>query len=216
MKKLTLPKSERGWKYERVVPEGRHRYKFLINGELEINDPYAEDYELDADGNVWSVLDINEKEKDNREYSLRIDDYVLFSRNLEEDEKIPENKKIYTLGTDDMVSARFGFTEVRGVHEVEVLWYMPDGRLYSYGTEALCGNESEENEEIYGNSSSNDKSEKKMYMWFYVPFEKVNRIEAEGTWRVKLVIDGNYVLEDTFKVQNGISYGRYANLSVYK
>lgn len=50
------------WQCEVDLPAGEHLYKFIVNGELPLCDPYNNLLDLDEDENLCSLLIINDDE----------------------------------------------------------------------------------------------------------------------------------------------------------
>ncbi len=49
------------WQYELTVPPGKHLYRFKINNDLPLCDPYNNLFELDEEKIFWSLLIIDEE-----------------------------------------------------------------------------------------------------------------------------------------------------------
>lgn len=192
-----MQKEEGGWFLEVLLPPGEHRYKFFINQEMKLNDPSANLYLPDESEELWSVIIIDENGQrlyNNEQYEVTVEEYLLSGRMVEVGEAVPVSKKQFHLCLDQMIAARFAFTNVTGVHEVTALWYEPNGTLHSYGRNNLYREE---------------ESNKPIYLWFWVPFDDRKRDDLEGLWTLKLLIDGSYVLEDQMTVSRSVSYQGY-------
>lgn len=193
-----MQKEAGGWFIDIYLPPGEHFYKFLINGEVPLTDPLANIYATDDTGEVWSVIVIDDEGQrlyDNNQYEVTVEDYVLSGRIIEVDEPNPIGKKQFNLNLDKKAVARFGFTNVIGTHEVTVLWYKPNGTLYSYSYNGL--NQQEE--------------ESPIFLWFWIPLDEIKEESLEGVWTIKLFIDGTYVLEDQMTINRGVFYQGYGS-----
>ena len=117
-------KEDGKWIFQCSLLPGEYHYKFLINGEIKLNDPLANLYYPDSNEELWSVLIINEEGKrlyNNEEYSLHIGNYNMTSNIYEE--IMPINKKEFNVMLDKKVVMCFEFKEVTGLHSVTVVWF---------------------------------------------------------------------------------------------
>lgn len=165
---------------------GENYYKFLINDELELNDPYANIYFPNKDEELWSVMLIDkngDRLYNPAEYVINLEDYAIST--VVTEENIPVNKKNFNKKIDKKVVARFGFHGVTGAHEVTCLWYNPMGQLVEYAQNIIV-----EDTEAF-------------YTWFW--FDILEAHQA-GVWRLQLFIDGNFVLEDQFSICEAYIY----------
>lgn len=172
------------WICECDLKEGEHAYRFLVNGNLTINDPFANIYYPDEEDKLWSIVVIDNKDQrlyNNTQYSLNIDDYCL-SSSMNESNII---KKEFNELIDDKIVARFDFTNVSGLHTATVAWYGPTGRMIQV-TE--------------NNVFCPEGYIKPIKLWFWLDLKDKNIQKNEGNWIIKLFIDGEYILEDDFQL----------------
>lgn len=186
-----------GWVYEANLPAGEYYYKFLINGSLLLNDPAANCYapRNGEEKELWSFLRVaflGKRLFNNTQYSVTVEDYALSAILAESGE--PEKHKFNTK-LDKRVVARFGFTGIKGVHAVTVLWCDPMGCIKEYSEQMLL------------------PEENKASLWFWLDLKQPER--REGKWTMKLYIDGTYVLEDGFRLGNAFLYDRTGRIKQY-
>lgn len=181
------------WTIKINLKEGEHKYKFLINNELKLNDPMANIYFPDDNEELWSVIIINENDQrlyNNNQYSVHIDSYNITSNVNNEENFI--NKKIFNILLDKKVVTRFAFSQITGIHSVTIAWYTPVGELYEFTENNLFNPEENINEQIK--------------LWFWIDLEEKKIRSICGDWSVKLFIDGEFILEDKFKLSEGNLY----------
>jgi len=185
------------WVYEAKLPAGEYYYKFLINDSLLLNDPAANCYASrnGKEKELWSFLRVawlGKRLFNNTQYSVTVEDYALSAMLADSGE--PEKHKFNTT-VDKKVVARFGFTGITGVHAVTVLWCDPAGSIKEYSEQMLL------------------PEENKVSLWFWLDLKQQER--REGRWIMKLYIDGNYVLEDGFWLENAFLYDRNGRIKQY-
>lgn len=192
-------KENNKWSFKCVLPPGEHYYKFLINGELRLNDSTANVYLPDDNEELWSVIMINEQDQrlyNNTQYTTHIEKYNITS-NINEEEFVT-NKKNFNMILDKKIVTRFQFTNVTGLHAVTTAWYTPKGELFQT-TENNLFTPQENNNPIM--------------MWFWMDLEDDTRKYPHGTWTIKLFIDGEFILEDQFNLLEANSYSSQGQLT---
>ncbi|NEZ47241.1 hypothetical protein FDF74_08490 [Clostridium niameyense] len=185
-------KQDNKWTTSLDLPTGEHKYKFLINGSLKLNDPTANIYLPDDKEELWSIIIINENNErmyNNIQYTVHIDKYSIGSI-ISEDE-VDIVKKSFNSLIDKKVVTRFKFTNVTGLHAVTTAWYTPKGELF----------QTTEN-----NIFTPKGEEKPVVTWFWMNLEDHTRKHPQGMWTMKLFIDGEFILEDKFELLEGTSY----------
>ncbi|WP_129597915.1 hypothetical protein [Anaerophilus nitritogenes] len=185
-------KKNNRWYFNCNLSSGEYKYKFLINGELKLNDPTANIYVPDEHEELWSMILINEQDQrlyNNTQYTTHIKAYHITS--MVSEENIISNKKNFNILLDKKVVTRFEFSNVTGVHTVTTAWYTPTGKLFQTTENNLF------------NSSKDDQP---IMMWFWMDLENKTREIPYGIWAVKLFIDGAFILEDKFNVSTTSSY----------
>ena len=178
---------ENNWWTEVDLLPGEHLYKFVINDIIRMNDPI---YEPNEEGELMSLILINEDNErlfNNEQYTVHIEKYNMLNQILEEDIQI--NKKLFNINIDERVVTKFEFTNVTGIHSITVLWYRPDNTLNHFSENVLFTPESEE--------------DKPIKMWFWM---EVDEPILTGMWSIKLFVDGEFILEDTFNIGNSPIY----------
>jgi len=178
------------WKMEIEIQPGEYYYKFIINGNIKINDPIA-NYYVYEDDEVWSGLIINSQNKrlyNNTEYTVHIENYNI--QNYLEENLSLVNKKDFNLLIDKKVVVRFEFTQITGLHSATVLWCTPTGEIYDSAESVIVS--------VDGKPNIN---------WFLLELNKIEATYVEGAWTMKLLIDGIAVLEDRFNLKKMNTYG---------
>lgn len=187
------------WYIDISLSHGEHKYKFLINNAIKLNDSTANIYLPDENEEIWSVVKINESDKrlyNNTQYTVNIEDYNINNKVYEN--RVIENKKNFNLLMDKKVVTRFEFTNVTGIHSVTSVWFSADGTLFDVSENILFTPESEQNEPIV--------------MWFWIDLDEINRTYSQGTWTMKLFVDGEFILEDMFNVSKITAYSSRGNV----
>ena len=167
---------------------GEYEYKFFINNELVLNDPWADKYILDQDNEVTSVVIVNDDgQRANTtgvQYDLSIIQYATHS--FEQDDESFENKKVFNIFKDRQIVHSIACTDISGLSEVVAVWYRPDGRLYGYTGESLSANSKEEE-----------------YLLYYsFPIDQNTMF---GKWKVHIFANGYFLIEDFFTVADSES-----------
>jgi hypothetical protein len=174
-----MAKNEEGfWEDEILIGPGRYRYRFLIEDLVKVNDPYANIYVQNENGELDSLIIIDEEGRrliNEKIYNVHLEDYIM-SDSFEN----KHIKKRFNL-TDEKVIVRFDFTEVTGVHTVTLLWIKPNGEIY-YVTENLL-------------IESDNKNEKTLWFWI-----NINERIMPGQWKIRVLIDGLIIFDDYFVI----------------
>ena len=117
------------WIYTTNLPDGRYRYKFLVDDIIRINDSEASCYEIDEYGEVWSVIIV----KEDRKMSLRSEKIYFDNLTIVENKnsisqvgRIPYISALRTSYVHAIVSINGGF----GLHNVTILWIEPTGTIF--------------------------------------------------------------------------------------
>ena len=95
----------------------------------------------------------------------------------------PDNKKAFVLGKDNAVVTRLEFENVTGLHTVSSVWYSPQGKVVQALEENLF--------------TPDDMVGMPLVLWFALNLTPEKQYSA-GIWSMKLLIDGMYILEDSF------------------
>lgn len=193
-----MVKENNKWIFKCNLPSGEHPYKFLINGELKLNDSTANIYFPDDNEELWSIVMINENDQrmyNNAQYTTHIEKYNISSVISEEKDIV--NKKSFNMSLDKKIVTRFQFTNVTGLHAVTTVWYTPKGELFQI-TE--------------NNLFTPPNNEGPISLWFWMDLDDNTRNYPLGTWTMKLFIDGEFILEDEFSLVQNRTYsvqGKY-------
>lgn len=186
------------WVYEAKIPPGEHYYRFLVNGSVLLNDPVANCYVPREEGaeELWSYLKVDALGRrlyNNLPYTVHIGEYTLSTSITGED---AAEKHKFSSVLDKRVAARFGFQQVKGVHPVTVLWCDHTGQPREYAEQTLFPTGDGETANL----------------WFWIDLEKLE--QPEGTWTLKLFVDGSYVLEDVFQIGTAFLYTQEGKLKI--
>lgn len=191
---LPMERKDQQWSFQTDLPPGEYRYRFLLDGELELTDPHNNLFETDENDQSWSVLLIDEagqRRYNPVTYTLRLEEYALKSSMAEG--SLLKGKKSFLQGKDKLAAARLVFKEVTGLHTVTGVWYTPEGELYQYAENTLYEDEEEES-----------------VLWFWLDLESLPE-EEQGVWKFCLFVDGDYLMEDLFTI-----YGQQRLETVYQ
>ena len=185
-----------GDKWSTVVElgQGEHFYRFVINHEIQLNDPESNVYLPHKEEELWSMIKINEKGErlyNNEQYSVSIEDYAVSGMVTEAE--IGVNKKNFNLLMDKKIVVRFGFHEITGLHAVTAVWYDARGRLFEVSENSLYADEN---------------PEETVYLWFWIDLDEQGAEYPEGLWTMKLFIDGSYILEDQYALGRSFTYSK--------
>lgn len=181
------------WILECYLSPGEHYYKLVINGNIKLNDPMANLYLPDNNDELWSVIMVDKDENrlySNTEYTVNIEEYAITSTIQEG--LVQSNKKDFNLRMDERVVTRFKFTQVTGVHAITALWYTSAEELFATAENNLFVTEGEE--------------DKPIHMWFWIDLQDPEKVYREGIWKMKLFVDGQFILEDQFNIRKMNSY----------
>lgn len=181
-----LAKSGDKWQGSFDIPPGEYRYRFLINQSISLNDPMANYYMPDEKEQLWSVLKVNDSGQrlfNAVEYTVNISGYNITDNMYQQAQA--QNKKSFVHQKDERVVTRFEFDNVTGLHTVTTVWFTPLGEVFQVLEENLF-----KPEEGYYDP---------LILWFWLSLNE-NKAYPSGSWRVKLFIDGMYILEDEFKL----------------
>ena len=190
--KGVMIKEDNKWIFKCDLQTGDHPYKFLINGELKLNDSTANIYLPDDNEELWSIVKINENDQrmyNNTQYTTHIENYNISSSVSEQKNII--NKKNFNITLDRKIVTRFQFTNVTGLHTVTTAWYTPTGDLFQVTENNLF--------------MTPDVKEPIM-LWFWIDLTDNTRKYPFGTWTMKFFIDGEFILEDQFKLLKNSLY----------
>lgn len=163
---------------------GHHRYKFLIDNIIRLNDPYAGFYVPDEKEELFSLLVINndhEQVKNIEEYHISLVEYDISDRIYQ---ARPEYDKRSFRPTDNKVVLRFEFQKVTGAHTATVLWYGPGEKFYTQ-TEGIL--------------TSPEERSQPAILWFWINIAGFGL--PVGKWNFCLYINGAPVFKDYFTIQ---------------
>ncbi len=185
------------WTAYAEIEPGKHTYKYLIDNMFRFNDPLANLYIPNEDGEMLSILIIDDKGDvliNTEEYSMNLDRFVLWDKldNMPEQ----QGKKSF-LESDENVICKLEFSKITGVHSIAALWYTPDMKYYHMSESLLWTPEGEENKPVEINFFINVRD---------------NRVPT-GRWKIKIFIDGGFIFEDYFLIK-AVTYTNISNYSV--
>ncbi len=184
-KEFQMIKYDDTWIVELDFTEGSYNYRFLINNQISINDPLADTYVIDSSDIVWSSFSIDEsgnRYTSDSQYTVNIENYDFIS----EVSEIATCKNSFNTHSDKLTALKFEFTDVIGLHTATLLWIDPNGILF----------------DITENNLSNQNPDEKTTIYFCLNYEHQTTRFKPGIWSVVLLIDGQYILEDKFDLEN--------------
>lgn len=177
------------WQYEVNLAPGEHLYKFLINEDLLLCDPYNNLFELDFNQDFWSLLIVDNEENlciNPTRFHVTVSSYKLSpnepANNLGAYGSLSSNKIIATLIC----------TEITGVHVLTAAWYTPDEILYQYSESALCKDPQSDN----------------VSTMFWIENNATVQ-EFPGLWTFRLFLDGKLLLTDRFSIMGFSNFNNY-------
>lgn len=182
---FNMTEYEGTWTVDLSLSEGQYNYRFLVNNRIFINDPTANLYVADNTDTIWSVLAIDANGKriyNNEEYTVNIEDYNLCNGTDEDS----ETKNIFNTDVDNLTVAKFQFTNVKGLHTINVLWIDPGGDFFDITENNLY-------EQEFGESTD---------IFFCLDYDNDSVNFEQGIWSLLLLVDGNCILEDKFTLEN--------------
>lgn len=172
------------WSVDVEINYGYYRYKYLIDSLFLLNDPFANMYIPGDNGELYSLLIINENGEriiNTEEYNVHIKQYNICDRITEG--VCESNKKSFNQ-TDEKIVCRLEFTNVTGIHSTSMLWYKPNNEFYYIIENVLY--------------ASDDENNKPIIQWFWIDIKDGM---PPGKWKVKFYIDGAFIFEDYFIIK---------------
>ncbi|PKM93487.1 MAG: hypothetical protein CVU84_15015 [Firmicutes bacterium HGW-Firmicutes-1] len=193
-KATPLRKEKDGWYVEIDLAKGEHQYKFVINNVLRLNDPTASRYLPDEIGEVWSMADVNSKRElitSEAKEPFYLMNHVITNRKVDFIEEA-RYKNNLSLSMDKTVFAGFEFGAITGIHTITAIWFTPQLFMHHIADHVIEVMEGDEN-----NAAE---------VWFWIDLEDKTREYPHGIWYVKLLADGEFVMEDKFSIGTGGTY----------
>lgn len=183
-----------GWEITLELTPGKHQYKFIINGVLRLNDPNASEYSVDQEGEVWSIVHVDNRGKLGKNINhgtLQLTDYIITKNkmNLVEEARYINN---FNLNMDSTVFAGFEFSHILGIHTITVVWVNSLYQLHHISDHYIEVKEGDENDAVD--------------VWFWIDLQEKEREYPQGTWYAKLLVNGAFVMEDKFTIGRGGTY----------
>lgn len=163
-------------------------YKFLINREIYLNDPYSNDY-IVKNGEVWSRRYTDENMTFSRIPSIGLFDIVI-SNQMNCSVRASKMYKRFYRGVDKSVNVGVEFYSINGVHELLMVWGSPDKRTYHMDYKVL---EPQQEGEAYG-----------IIVWFRMLLDEVKEQLIRGDWTVRILLDGVLIGMEWFRVEEVI------------
>lgn len=193
--KLTPLIREKGtWICNVNLPKGKYLYKFYINKSLKLNDPMAKCYLKDNNGEVWSVALVNHQNK--REIiessnHISIIDKVVTNR-VYDDLRESKRKLYFNRYTDSKVFAGFELGNILGLHAITAIWINPNSCTHHISEHTI---------EVKKDDKNNST-----IVWFWLDLQEKLRDYPKGMWKIKLFINGKYIIEDYVSIGTGYIY----------
>jgi len=168
------------WTCEIQLSTGEHLYKFLINEELPVFDPYNNLFEYDENEELWSLLIIDEFGRqlfNPHPYHITLADCQL-TQNTHN-----SYIKSYSNVIDPRIIVTIRCTNITGVHGITVAWYLPGEVLFEYSESGICATD-----------------EEFVSAMFWIRLDDIPPIASSGTWIFRLFLDGILVIEEFFSI----------------
>lgn len=182
------------WRVDITPNVGENYYRFLVNKKMILNDPQANLYHLDAEGEIWSVLLIGQQRNrlyNNMEYFVNIEDYLISNSELTTGGK-SERKKYFNLLVDKKMTVWIDYAMVTGIHVVTMVLVDPAGNIYDSA-----------NSNLYPTASD---SEIGTSMCFQMDLQAEDYEFQQGVWRFMLFVDGEYILQEYIQLGTSTLY----------
>lgn len=157
------------------------RYKFVVNQAIRLNDSHSEWYEVDNQGEVWSVYDGKDKEKIIP--SIELTEYKISDR-VRSRLDLVEMKKVINMVDNIKLSVGVHIKNITGTHSITIMWFQPDGRIFSIEERAL----------VVPREHGMCEAE----TWFWLDVSQITGQYAEGIWGVQVYLDGMLSVNDNF------------------
>lgn len=161
-------------------------YKLVLNENIYINDPYADEYVV-LDGEVWSVRYQDGISAENEIERIEGFDIVV-SGQMNHAVTAAKRQKIFYAQYEKRVNVGVEFYSVFGVHELAVVWENPQQDIYHIDYKVV---EPERAGERYG-----------MLIWFKMLLVEVDREYQKGIWTAKILLDGRLIGFEPFSVRD--------------
>jgi len=184
---VKLKKEINYWIANFDLPEGNYLYRLLINNCIILNDPESNLHFPDENNVIWSVLMIDsdgDRLFNHEQYGLNIKEYII-TDSINNDYS-PQNKKVFIPPADKIIATRFIFQNITGLHCISLLWITPDNEMFD-----ICED----------NLLSSDSLSDLTTIWFYLNLHTNGVSYPHGIWKIKLFIDGDFILEDEFEIK---------------
>jgi len=183
-----LEKEGDEWVIDIEISKGIHRYKFLIDDKLWINDPYADMYVNNRTGSLNSViqLDSDDVVRVSKEYGI-IDDIGMdnnFNEIVLMKKSEGENREFNISG--QQIYIYNSIKECIGEVEVTYVWCRPDLKVFESDSTLLKATGGEERLYNYINLRGED----------FKP----------GLWRVFILINGRLLATEEFLIKSNFYY----------
>lgn len=178
------------WQCEVDLPAGEHLYKFIINDELPLCDPYNNLLDLDENENLCSLLIMNDSEDiciNPLQYHVTIEQYRLSAN------EPSQSLGAYQDVVDEKISAIIVCRNVSGIHLLTAAWYTPNNILYEYSESPLCS----------------EKIDEQVSTMFWIEKSQAQKEPALGLWTFMLFLDGKLLLSDKFSVPSNSSFTNF-------
>lgn len=173
------------------------RYKFVINGMIRLNDPYALKYVRDDNGEIWSVpntdMPIQSRNISMNGYisineQININEYAVSDIITSKAGKSVK-KKEFVLDRPLNLYFRMNLSGVRSLHSITVIYFQPDGRIYYLEEGGIYADEEDDCE---------------VDIIFKKQISETEMRFAEGVWQIRAFLDGKSVIKDYFVLKKNI------------
>lgn len=191
----SMVKIDDHWKTTISIPKGVYYYKFFINSLVYLNDPYANHYDFDEDGSLWSVLivdKIGQRLFNVTQYSIEMKNYFMFNQIIKYSNVNIKEKKLFNKFLDNIISIRCDFANITGIHTLTLLWINPADEVFDISENILS------QDDIVNNNV--------ISVWFNLDLKNSRYNYLQGLWKVQLFVNGEFIMDDYFQLGHGAIY----------
>lgn len=180
------------WQFSINLKDGFYIYKYEIGKHIRINDINAYDYKVDENGEVWSILKIENGQIIYNELKIFIElkNYLITNKVY----KTISNsiyKKIFDIKNDTKVAIGINLIKLSCIHSATVIWYQPNACIFHVEEKAIV--------------IPNNLGEVEATAWFWLDLKKINKY-LFGLWTIEIYLDGKLSIKDNFIINPSIYY----------
>lgn len=134
-----MQNNNNGWYYQIDLEDGIYYYKFVIDDLIRLNDPNSNQYIIDDNGEVWSIIEIiNEEIYKGNKTIINHYNYSISNR-IVESFSFLNKQKTFSLKKDSKIVIAIELYNIVGVHSITALWYQPGMEIFHIEEQVLNG-----------------------------------------------------------------------------